>query len=86
MYSQYNMSDPAAPPVNEETVGHLRQRLNVMRDIVKVGSKQDSILNDTRNVFCFFQWYLHYVASKVLSKRQPVYQPPPASLESLVHL
>ena len=23
-------------PVNEETVGHLRQRLNVMRDIVKV--------------------------------------------------
>ena len=33
---QYNMGDSVGAPVNEETVGHLRQRLNVMRDIVKV--------------------------------------------------
>merc|ERR1719220_2613600 len=33
--SQYNMGDTVGAPVNEETVGHLRQRLNVMRDIVK---------------------------------------------------
>ena len=30
------MGDTVGAPVNEETVGHLRQRLNVMRDIVKV--------------------------------------------------
>ena len=40
---QYNMGDAVGAPVNEETVGHLRQRLNVMRDIVKVG--QDLLLN-----------------------------------------
>ena len=39
---QYNMGDAVGAPVNEETVGHLRQRLNVMRDIVKVG--QDLLL------------------------------------------
>eukprot|EP00092_Neocalanus_flemingeri_P013124 GFUD01014142.1.p1 GENE.GFUD01014142.1~~GFUD01014142.1.p1 ORF type:complete len:103 (+),score=27.75 GFUD01014142.1:148-456(+) len=31
-YSQYNID---GANVNEETVGHLRQRLNVMREIVK---------------------------------------------------
>ena len=31
---QYNMDGSS---VNEETVGHLRQRLNVMREICKVG-------------------------------------------------
>ena len=36
---QYNMGDTVGAPVNEETVGHLRQRLNVMRDIVKVREK-----------------------------------------------
>jgi len=35
--SQYNMGET---PVNEETVGHLRQRLNVMRDIVKDEDKE----------------------------------------------
>ena len=32
---QYNMDGSS---VNEETVGHLRQRLNVMREICKVGT------------------------------------------------
>ena len=32
-------------PVNEETVGHLRQRLNVMRDIVKVRGQCEKYLN-----------------------------------------
>ena len=32
---QYNMDGSS---VNEETVGHLRQRLNVMREICKVGN------------------------------------------------
>ena len=44
---QYNMGDAVGAPVNEETVGHLRQRLNVMRDIVKVG--QDSLFSLTSN-------------------------------------
>ena len=33
-------------PVNEETVGHLRQRLNVMRDIVKVKIQDHENDND----------------------------------------
>ena len=44
---QYNMGDAVGAPVNEETVGHLRQRLNVMRDIVKVG--QDLSFSLTSN-------------------------------------
>ena len=44
---QYNMGDAVGAPVNEETVGHLRQRLNVMRDIVKVG--QDLLFSLTSN-------------------------------------
>ena len=32
-------------PVNEETVGHLRQRLNVMRDIVKVSKSMDIVMS-----------------------------------------
>ena len=57
----YSYADPAAPPVNEETVGHLRQRLNVMRDIVKVRSLQESILKETRK--SFFPFLLVMVAA-----------------------
>ena len=67
----YSYADPAAPPVNEETVGHLRQRLNVMRDIVKVRSLQESIHKETRTSFfslssgngsCIFPKGSHYIS------------------------
>ena len=54
---QYNMDGSS---VNEETVGHLRQRLNVMREICKVGtliSNWSSViwLVESSHVTCMFE-------------------------------
>jgi len=48
-YSQYSMDESN---VNEETVGHLRQRLNVMRDLVKDDDKDANKKSKRRKGKC----------------------------------